>query len=152
MYQKKKQSAWPLVVAVVVVLAAALLVGCAPAPGDALRQLTDSIAITDDAQTIQLTQEDGDQKEITFTGASRTLSLTLPQAEGDGDWRLWIAGRAVYPDGTGMSVRWLEVENWSAGPQSVSRPREDWDALTELTLVAVMDGEEYDVDLLPYLP
>ena len=152
MYQKKKQSLWPLALAVVVLLAAALLVGCAPAPADALRQLTDSIAFADDTQTLRLEQEGGDQRAIAIVGDVCTLSLTLPQAEGDGDWRLWIAGRAVYPDGTSMSVRWLEMDNWSAGPQSVSRPREDWDALTELTLVAVMDGEEYDVDLLPYLP
>ena len=64
-------------------------------------------------------------------------------------WTVHIAGRVETAELGGMSVHYLEDEDWSVGrTNSFAVP----DGCTELTLTAWRSGEELQIDLLSCLP
>ena len=93
-------------------------------------------------------QLDALEKSISYENS--VLSFTLP--EGEGDWKIHIAGRAEIDWLGGMSLHYMEGTEWTPAteyflPLSAQTVLD----VTELTLIAWLDGEERSVDLVPYL-
>lgn len=93
-------------------------------------------------------QLDALEKSISYENS--VLSFTLP--EGEGDWKIHIAGRAEIDWLGGMSLHYMEGTEWTPAteyflPLSTQTVLD----VTELTLIAWLDGEERSVDLVPYL-
>lgn len=95
-------------------------------------------------------EEQLDALEESISYENSVLSFTLP--EGEGDWNIHIAGRAEVDWLGGMSLHYMEGTEWTPAtvyflPLSAQTVLD----VTELTLIAWLDGEERSVDLVPYL-
>lgn len=68
-------------------------------------------------------------------------------------WNILIAGRIEIKDFGGRSVHYLENNTWENGKSYSFEITNDADTkYTDLFLSAFMDNEEFEVDLMPYLP
>lgn len=79
------------------------------------------------------------------------VSFTIP--EGDREWNIHIAGRAEVEWLGGISLHYLDGTDWTPG-ETYSF---EWSSLaaqdvTELTMHIFQGTQEWEIDLLPYLP
>lgn len=79
------------------------------------------------------------------------VSFTIP--EGDREWNIHIAGRAEVEWLGGMSLHFLDGTDWTPGEtysfELSSLAAQD---VTELTMHIFQGTQEWEIDLLPYLP
>ena len=79
------------------------------------------------------------------------VSFTIP--EGDREWNIHIAGRAEVEWLGGMSLHYLDGTDWTPGEtysfELSSLAAQD---VTELTMHIFQGTQEWEIDLLPYLP
>ena len=79
------------------------------------------------------------------------VSFTIP--EGDRAWNIQIAGRADTQELGGISLHYLDGTDWTPG-ETYSF---EWSSLaaqdvTELTMHIFQEDQEWEIDLIPYLP
>ena len=147
LFEKKKNGAAVVCAVVAATLLAGSLVSCGSqtgtaggaqqagaAPLKAEKSLTPSGAL--------------DRLEKSIAVAEDTLAFTLPEGY-EGDWEIYLAGRAQFPDFGGMSLHYLEGTDWTEGETYTVDFSEVADYLTQLTLSAYLGGEERQVDLTP---
>ena len=79
------------------------------------------------------------------------VSFTIP--EGDREWNIHIAGRADTEELGGISLHYLDGTDWTPG-ETYSFELSSLDAqdVTELTMHIFQGTQEWEIDLLPYLP
>ena len=79
------------------------------------------------------------------------VSFTIP--EGDRAWNIQIAGRADTQELGGISLHYLDGTDWTPG-ETYSFELSSLDAqdVTELTMHIFQGTQEWEIDLLPYLP
>lgn len=79
------------------------------------------------------------------------VSFTIP--EGDRAWNIQIAGRADTQELGGISLHYLDGTNWTPGEtysfELSSLAAQD---VTELTMHIFQGTQEWEIDLIPYLP
>ena len=79
------------------------------------------------------------------------VSFTIP--EGDREWNIQISGRADTQELGGISLHYLDGTNWTPGEtysfELSSLAAQD---VTELTMHIFQGTQEWEIDLLPYLP
>lgn len=89
------------------------------------------------------------QNSFVYDGAE--FSFTLPK--GDWAWNIQIAGRAEVEWLGGMSLHFLDGTDWTPGEtysfELSSLAAQD---VTELTMHIFLGTQEWEIDLLPYLP
>ena len=89
------------------------------------------------------------RSSITYDG--ERVSFTIP--EGDREWNIHIAGRAEVEWLGGMSLHFLDGTDWTPGEtysfELSSLAAQD---VTELTMHIFQGTQEWEIDLLPYLP
>ena len=89
------------------------------------------------------------QNSFVYDGAE--FSFTLPK--GDWAWNIQIAGRADTQELGGMSLHFLDGTDWTPGEtysfELSSLAAQD---VTELTMHIFQGTQEWEIDLLPYLP
>ena len=79
------------------------------------------------------------------------VSFTIP--EGDREWNIQISGRADTQELGGISLHYLDGTDWTPG-ETYSF---EWSSLaaqdvTELTMHIFQEDQEWEIDLIPYLP
>lgn len=79
------------------------------------------------------------------------VSFTIP--EGDRAWNIQISGRADTQELGGISLHYLDGTDWTPG-ETYSF---EWSSLaaqdvTELTMHILQEDQEWEIDLIPYLP
>lgn len=89
------------------------------------------------------------QNSFVYDGAE--FSFTLPK--GDWAWNIQISGRADTQELGGISLHYLDGTDWTPG-ETYSF---EWSSLaaqdvTELTMHIFQGTQEWEIDLLPYLP
>lgn len=79
------------------------------------------------------------------------VSFTIP--EGDREWNIHIAGRADTEELGGISLHYLDGTDWTPG-ETYSFELSSLDAqdVTELTMHIFQGTQEWEIDLIPYLP
>lgn len=79
------------------------------------------------------------------------VSFTIP--EGDRAWNIQIAGRADTQELGGISLHYLDGTDWTPG-ETYSFELSSLDAqdVTELTMHIFQGTQEWEIDLIPYLP
>ena len=89
------------------------------------------------------------RSSITYDG--ERVNFTIP--EGDRAWNIQIAGRADTQELGGISLHYLDGTDWTPG-ETYSFELSSLDAqdVTELTMHIFQGTQEWEIDLLPYLP
>ena len=89
------------------------------------------------------------EESLSYDG--ERVSFTIP--EGDREWNIHIAGRAEVEWLGGMSLHFLDGTDWTPGEtysfELSSLAAQD---VTELTMHIFQGTQEWEIDLLPYLP
>ena len=89
------------------------------------------------------------RSSITYDG--ERVNFTIP--EGDQEWNIQISGRADTQELGGISLHYLDGTNWTPGEtysfELSSLAAQD---VTELTMHIFQGTQEWEIDLLPYLP
>lgn len=89
------------------------------------------------------------RSSITYDG--ERVNFTIP--EGDQEWNIQISGRADTQELGGISLHYLDGNNWTPGEtysfELSSLAAQD---VTELTMHIFQGTQEWEIDLLPYLP
>lgn len=89
------------------------------------------------------------EESLSYDG--ERVSFTIP--EGDREWNIHIAGRAEVEWLGGMSLHFLDGTDWTPGEtysfELSSLAAQD---VTELTMHIFLGTQEWEIDLLPYLP
>ena len=89
------------------------------------------------------------RSSITYDGERG--NFTIP--EGDQEWNIQISGRADTQELGGISLHYLDGTNWTPGEtysfELSSLAAQD---VTELTMHIFQGTQEWEIDLLPYLP
>lgn len=98
-----------------------------------------------------ITQEAVDALENSISYDGQQVSFTIP--EGDQEWNIQISGRADTQELGGISLHYLDGTNWTPGEtysfELSSLAAQD---VTELTMHIFQGTQEWEIDLLPYLP
>ena len=89
------------------------------------------------------------RSSITYDG--ERVNFTIP--EGDQEWNIQISGRADTQELGGISLHYLDGTDWTPG-ETYSF---EWSSLaaqdvTELTMHIFQEDQEWEIDLIPYLP
>ena len=89
------------------------------------------------------------EESLSYDG--ERVSFTIP--EGDREWNIHIAGRADTEELGGISLHYLDGTDWTPG-ETYSFELSSLDAqdVTELTMHIFQGTQEWEIDLLPYLP
>ena len=89
------------------------------------------------------------EESLSYDG--ERVSFTIP--EGDREWNIHIAGRAEVEWLGGMSLHFLDGTDWTPGEtysfELSSLAAQD---VTELTMHIFQEDQEWEIDLIPYLP
>lgn len=89
------------------------------------------------------------RSSITYDG--ERVNFTIP--EGDQEWNIQISGRADTQELGGISLHYLDGTDWTPGEtysfELSSLAAQD---VTELTMHIFQGTQEWEIDLLPYLP
>lgn len=89
------------------------------------------------------------EESLSYDG--ERVSFTIP--EGDREWNIHIAGRAEVEWLGGMSLHFLDGTDWTPGEtysfELSSLAAQD---VTQLTMHIFQGTQEWEIDLLPYLP
>ena len=89
------------------------------------------------------------RSSITYDG--ERVNFTIP--EGDQEWNIQISGRADTQELGGISLHYLDGTNWTPGEtysfELSSLAAQD---VTELTMHIFQGTQEWEIDLIPYLP
>ena len=88
--------------------------------------------------------------EESISYESGSLSFTIPaDYSPKGDWSIHIAGRAETDELSGISLHYLDGEQWVAGKTyTLDIAEEQWPNITELSMEVSLGGESRTVDLL----
>ena len=89
------------------------------------------------------------EESLSYDG--ERVSFTIP--EGDREWNIHIAGRADTEELGGISLHYLDGTDWTPG-ETYSFELSSLDAqdVTELTMHIFQGTQEWEIDLIPYLP
>lgn len=89
------------------------------------------------------------RSSITYDG--ERVNFTIP--EGDQEWNIQISGRADTQELGGISLHYLDGTDWTPG-ETYSFELSSLDAqdVTELTMHIFQGTQEWEIDLIPYLP
>ena len=98
-----------------------------------------------------ITQEAVDALENSISYDGQQVSFTIP--EENHVWNIQISGRADTQDLGGISLHYLDGTDWTPG-ETYSF---EWSSLaaqdvTELTMHIFQEDQEWEIDLIPYLP
>ena len=110
-----------------------------------------SAGLASGALTLISSQEVVEVLQNSFVYDGAEFSFTLPK--GDWAWNIQIAGRADTQELGGMSLHFLDGTDWTPGEtysfELSSLAAQD---VTELTMHIFQGTQEWEIDLLPYLP
>lgn len=110
-----------------------------------------TVGMTSMAMTPNASQTALEQLRSSITYDGERVSFTIP--EGDRAWNIQISGRADTEELGGMSLHYLDGADWTAGEtysfELSSLAAQD---VTQLTMYVFLEDQEWEIDLLPYLP
>lgn len=110
-----------------------------------------SMGLSFGTMTFSESQTDQERLRSSITYDGERVSFTIP--EGDREWNIHIAGRAEVEWLGGMSLHFLDGTDWTPGEtysfELSSLAAQD---VTELTMHIFQGTQEWEIDLLPYLP
>ena len=110
-----------------------------------------SMGLSFGTMTLSESQTDQERLRSSITYDGERVSFTIP--EGDREWNIHIAGRAEVEWLGGMSLHFLDGTDWTPGEtysfELSSLAAQD---VTELTMHIFQGTQEWEIDLLPYLP
>ena len=110
-----------------------------------------SMGLSFGTMTFSESQTDQERLRSSITYDGERVSFTIP--EGDREWNIHIAGRAEVEWLGGMSLHFLDGTDWTPG-ETYSFELSSLDAqdVTELTMHIFQGTQEWEIDLIPYLP
>ncbi len=98
-----------------------------------------------------ITQEAVDALENSISYDGQQVSFTIP--EENHVWNIQISGRADTQELGGISLHYLDGTDWTPGETySFALSSLDAQDVTELTMHIFQGTQEWEIDLLPYLP
>lgn len=110
-----------------------------------------SMGLSFGTMTLSESQTDQERLRSSITYDGERVSFTIP--EGDREWNIHIAGRAEVEWLGGMSLHFLDGTDWTPGEtysfELSSLAAQD---VTQLTMHIFQGTQEWEIDLLPYLP
>lgn len=110
-----------------------------------------SMGLSFGTMTLSESQTDQERLRSSITYDGERVSFTIP--EEDREWNIHIAGRAEVEWLGGMSLHFLDGTDWTPGEtysfELSSLTAQD---VTQLTMHIFQGTQEWEIDLLPYLP
>lgn len=110
-----------------------------------------SMGLSFGTMTLSEPQTDLERLRSSITYDGERMNFTIP--EGDQEWNIQISGRADTQELGGISLHYLDGTDWTPGEtysfELSSLAAQD---VTELTMHIFQEDQEWEIDLIPYLP